>query len=164
MCGADFGGLRMDTVTLYRINCYHAPREELIGESFSLVPWDEDDATMKGEDDGGKDYELPKGYELSAEDGVPVILNPDGRPCSLQGHNGCPLLIDEAKKLAILMERDKKILRQRELAHLTRAQLAERLEVSQALLYQWEHCEVEPDVRTLKRIADILQCEILELI
>ena len=62
----------MDTVTLYRINCYHAPREELIGESFSLVPWDEDDATMKGEDDGGKDYELPKGYELSAEDGVPV--------------------------------------------------------------------------------------------
>ena len=54
MCGADFGGLRMDTVTLYRINCYHAPREELIGESFSLVPWDEDDATMKGEDDGGK--------------------------------------------------------------------------------------------------------------
>ena len=56
----------MDTVTLYRINCYHAPREELIGESFSLVPWDEDDATMKGEDDGGKDYELPKGYELSA--------------------------------------------------------------------------------------------------
>ena len=27
-----------------------------------------------------------------------------------------------------------------------------------------EHCEVEPDVRTLKRIADILQCEILELI
>ena len=63
----------MDTVTLYRINCYHAPREELIGESFSLVPWDEDDATMKGEDDGGKDYELPKGYELSAEDGVPVI-------------------------------------------------------------------------------------------
>ena len=156
MCGADFGGLRMDTVTLYRINCYDAPREELIGESFSLVPWDEDDATMKGEDDGGKDYELPKGYELSAEDGVPVILNPDGQPC--------PLLIDEAKKLAILVERDKKILRQRELAHLTRAQLAERLEVSQALLYQWEHCEVEPDVRTLKRIADILQCEILELI
>ena len=89
----------MDTVTLYRINCYHAPREELIGESFSLVPWDEDDATMKGEDDGGKDYELPKGYELSAEDGVPVILNPDGQPCGLQGHNGCPLLIDEAKKL-----------------------------------------------------------------
>ena len=74
------------------------------------------------------------------------------------------LLIDEAKKLAILVERDKKILRQRELANLTRAQLAERLEVSQALLYQWEHCEVEPDVRTLKRIADILQCEILELI
>ena len=97
----------MDTVTLYRINCYHAPREELIGESFSLVPWDEDDATMKGEDDGGKDYELPKGYELSAEDGVPVILNPDGQPCGLQGHNGCPLLIDEAKKLAILVERDK---------------------------------------------------------
>ncbi|MFR2561824.1 MAG: hypothetical protein ACLS8R_03300 [Anaeromassilibacillus sp.] len=100
------------------------------------MPWDEDDATMKGEDDGGKDYELPKGYELSAEDGVPVILNPDGQPCGLQGHNGCPLLIDEAKKLAILVERDKKILRQRELAHLTRAQLAERLEVSQALLYQ----------------------------
>ena len=62
------------------------------------MPWDEDDATMKGEDDGGKDYELPKGYELSAEDGVPVILNPDGQPCGLQGHNGCPLLIDEAKK------------------------------------------------------------------
>lgn len=154
----------MDTITLYRINCYHAPREEQIGETFSLVPWDEEDVTMKGEDDGGKDYVLPKGYELSARDGVPVILNPDGMPCGVQGHNGCPLLIDESKKLAILVERDKKILRQRERAALTRAQLAERLEVSQEELYRWEHCETEPNVRTLKHIADILQCEILDLI
>ena len=119
---------------------------------------------MKGEDDGGRDYQLPKGYVLSAQDGVPMILNPDGNPCGLQGHNGCPLLIDEAKKLAILVERDKKLIRQRELANLTRAELADRLEISQALLYQWEHCEVEPDVRTWKRIADILQCDILDLI
>ena len=37
----------MDTVTLYRINCYDAPYEELLGETFSLVPWDEQDPTMK---------------------------------------------------------------------------------------------------------------------
>ena len=154
----------MDTVTLYRINCYDAPYEELLGETFSLVPWDEQDPTMKGEDDGGRDYQLPKGYVLSAQDGVPMILNPDGNPCGLQGHNGCPLLIDEAKKLAILVERDNKLIRQRELANLTRAELADRLEISQALLYQCEHCEVEPDVRTWKRIADILQCDILDLI
>ena len=154
----------MDTVTLYRIFCYHAPHEEQEGETFSLVPWTEENATLQCEDDGGKDYVLPEGYGLSAENGIPVILNPDNQPCGLQEHNGFPLLIDIAKKLAILLERDKKILKCREKAGLTRAQLAELLEISQVELYKWEYCEVEPDVRTLKRIADALNCDILELI
>lgn len=154
----------MDTVTIYRINCYDAPVKEELGESFSLVPWGEDDPARDGEDDGGKDYVLPDGYALDAQDGVPVLLNADGSPCGLQVHNGCPLLIDKAKKLAILMEREKKILNKREAAGLTRAQLAELLEVSQEELYRWEHCEEEPTVRTFKRIAEFLQCDILDLI
>lgn len=154
----------MKTITLFRTECFHAEDSALLGVDYALVPWDEEDVCCRGEDDGGKDYVLPEGYELSAQDGVPILLNPDGARCGLQSHNDCPLLVDEQKKLAILLERDLKILRQRERAKLTRAELAERLEVPQAELYQWEHCETEPSVRVLKRIADILECEILELI
>ena len=67
-----------------------------------------------GDDDGGRDYVLPVGYTMDSEDGSPFIRGE--KPCALQNHNGLPVLVDEAKTRAFLLERDRKIARMRELA------------------------------------------------
>lgn len=115
-----------------------------------------------GDDDGGRDYVLPAGYTVDSEDGSPFIRG-EG-PCALQNHNGLPVLVDEAKKRAYLLERDRKIERMREQAGLSRAELAEALGASQMEVYRWETYEVEPGTALLGRIAHVLGCETGDLI
>lgn len=145
-----------EIVTIYRICRYSAPEPEMEGESCSLVPWREESG---GTDDGGRDYVLPEGYAMrGAEDGEPAVFSASGTRCSLMLHNGCPLLIDEETRRAHLLEPVKKLASYRQAAGLTRAELAQRIGVTQAQLYEWENLEQEPTPSTLRRIAEILSC------
>lgn len=150
-----------EVVTIYKINCFAALDPSQEGESCSLLPWDSSSPDCRGEDDGGRDYILPEPYTCGrGTDGFPVVLSEDGRACSLMQHNGVPLLIDEAKRRAWLLEPVKKLATQRELTGMTIAELAERIGVTQQELYRWENLEAEPDGETQERIASILGCEI----
>lgn len=149
-----------EIVTIYKINCFAALDPSQEGVSCSLLPW-MDGPDCRGEDDGGRDYILPEHYGRGATpEGMPAVLSEDGRACSLMLHNDVPLLIDAEKRRAWLLEPVKKLATQRELAGLTREELAGRLGVTQQELYRWENLEAEPDAGTLERIASILGCEI----
>lgn len=112
-----------------------------------------------GRDDGGRDYVLPQGYTVQES----RFTGPAGT-CRLLVHNGLPLLVDEARKLAFLLEKDRKITRQREAAGLSSQQLADAAGVSLLQLYQWEHNETEPGSAALGRLARALGCDVLALL
>ena len=150
-----------EIITVYKIDCFAALDPSKEGESCSLLPWDEGTPDCRGKDDGGRDYVLPDHYTLGVgREGSPAIFSEDGRPCSLMLHNGAPLLIDGGKRMAWLLEPVKKLATQRELAGLTREELARRLGVTQQELFRWENLEIEPAPEVLERIASILGCEI----
>lgn len=151
-----------NNITLYKINCYQASDEKWQGIFYSLLPWNED-PERSFDDDGGREYVLPDGYLLDSEEGNPMIVSADGR-CEIQEYNGQPVLVDPVKKQAILLERVKKIQNRRETAGLTRAELAQLLEISQKELYELENCEREASTRLLSRIAKLLSCDIMDLI
>lgn len=150
-----------EIVTIYKIKCFAAPDPEREGESCSLLPWSGGGPDCKGEDDGGREYILPKGYTQGhSQEGSPAVFDRAGKPCGLTLHNGCPLLVDPERRMAYLLEPVKKMATYRHLAGLTRAELADRLGVSQKEVYEWENLEKEPDAATLERIAEILGCEV----
>lgn len=155
----------MRRITIFKHICYSAPSPVEVGEFFSLLPWDEQDPLRQGEDDGGKEYLLPDNYQAIENDfGELVLADAEGNRCELDSYVDRPLLVDHKTRRAYLLERDKKIIRMREDAGLTRAELAQRLGIEQALLYQWEHYETEPTVKDYARIAKQLGCDILDLI
>lgn len=152
-----------EIVTIYRINCFASPEPGLEGESCSLLPWKEIPG-RHGCDDGGRDYILPEHYaEGIAPGGEPAILSEEGVPCGLLLHNDRPLLIDETKRRAWLLEPVKKIATYRSLAGMTLPELAERLSVEPNRLYEWENHEREPEPETLAKIAEILGCDAAQL-
>ncbi|MCH4239148.1 MAG: helix-turn-helix domain-containing protein [Oscillospiraceae bacterium] len=112
-----------------------------------------------GDDDGGRDYVLPKNYEWKA-DGI----YRSEHLCELGMHNGAPLLIDTEKKLAFLLEQEKKMEQMRTLADMTRQQLADAVGLTQYDIYQFENHEVEPGSAILGKIAEVLGCETVDLI
>jgi DNA-binding XRE family transcriptional regulator len=154
-----------EIVTIYKINCYSSLNPSCEGESVSLLPWDASDPTSRGSDDGGRDYVLPKQYRLASDaNGCPVIQRDDGTVCELMLHNGCPLLIDEEKHMAHLLERYKKLEIYRTAAGMTREELAQRLGVTQQELYTWENYEKSPTAEQAKQIAEILGCDASEIL
>ena len=154
-----------ETVRIYKITCYDSPSPEQIGESCSLCPWEEDMPGFHGQDDGGTDYVLPKGYFVKTnESGSPAIFCGDGLPCGLILHNGSPILVDSSKKQAILFEPVKKILHMREQAGLSREELAECLGVSVKELFEWENREKNPEKPILERMAVFLKCNLSDLV
>ncbi len=54
----------MKTVRIYRQTCTNSYMMSEQGECFDLQPWGDDTDVIKGYDDGGKDYQLPEGYEV----------------------------------------------------------------------------------------------------
>lgn len=153
-----------EIVTIYTITCYSAENPEEEGTSCSLLPWDGRIPGRRGQDDGGREYVLPDGYSLGAEeeDLSPSILGQQG-PCSLLLHDGRPLLIDEQKRQAFLLEPLKRIATYRAACGMTREELAQRLEVSQKELFEWENLEKQPEPSVLERIASVLGCKISDL-
>lgn len=153
-----------EIAVIYKIRCYAALDPTQEGESCSLMPWNEAPG-CRGNDDGGKEYVLPEGYTHGEnENGIPVLLNKDGKPCGLILHNDCPMLVDSERRFAFLLEPVKKIATYRELAGLSRAELAEKIGVSQKELFEWENVEKQPDKHTLGKIAAALNCKMSDLI
>ena len=150
----------MEKVTLYKIIRYAAPGKEE-EQSYSLTPWE---LGEEGEDDGGRGYLLPEGYALAERDGIPVVVDRDGVSCGIQTYNGLPVLVDLTKKQAILLEIEKKLLKHREAAGLTRAELASYLGITQKELYEIENGEKEATTGFFRRAAEFLGCDWLELI
>ena len=74
----------MELITIYKISCYQADEENLLGDSFSLSPWDDSRSGFDGEDDGGREYVLPQGYSFVLDEGVPLIVNEQRFSCALQ--------------------------------------------------------------------------------
>lgn len=154
-----------EIVTIYKINCYSSLEPSRMGENVSLLPWDASDPGSQGRDDGGRDYVLPEHYRVgNDEDGCPAIQREDGTVCGLMLHNGCPLLIDEEKRLAHLLERYKKLATYRTAAGMTREELAQRLGVTQQELYAWEHFEKSPTEQQAEQIAAVLGCDTSEIL
>ena len=153
-----------EIVTIYTITCYSAENPEEEGTSCSLLPWDGRIPGRSGQDDGGREYVLPDGYSLGAEedDLTPAVLGQQG-PCALLLHDGRPLLIDEQKRRAFLLESVKKIATYRMACGMTREELAQRLEVPPKDLYEWENLEKKPEPSVLERIASVLGCKITDL-
>lgn len=152
------------TVRIYKICCFDAPDPEQIGESCSLQPWTGDLSGLRGQDDGGTEYELPEGYFIGTDEtGAPAIFSESGVRCGLILHNRQPVLIDEKVRKAILLEPVKRILHMRERAGLSRAELAQELGVSVKELYEWENREKDPDPDILEAIAELLRCDPSEL-
>ncbi|HCR43456.1 MAG TPA: hypothetical protein DIV41_02630 [Ruminococcaceae bacterium] len=152
------------TVTIYKLICTAAPDHSLEGESCSLAPWAERDG-CSGYDDGGREYVLPEGYAPGKdENGRAAIADVSGRKCGLILHNGCPIVVDRGKKLAVLLEPAKKIMRAREARGLERSRLADILGVTQKELFEWENAEKRPDEGTLRAIAEALGCKPADLI
>lgn len=154
-----------ETVRIFKIICYDSPDPEQVGESCSLLPWDGDMPGLRGQDDGGTEYVLPQGYSVKAdESGVPAVFAGGNLRCGLLLHNGRPILVDSAKQQAVLLEPVKKILLMRESAGLSRGELAELLGVSVKELYEWENREKDPERPVLERIANLLECNLSDLI
>ena len=139
----------MDTVTLYLYD-----KQEDGEPVFSLSP------DPNGEDDGGRSYKVPEHYFYRGG----KLVTPAGDPCAVQAHNGQPLLVDTTNGRAYLMELEPKITRMREKCGFSQEAFAEALGVSQLTLYRWEHNEEEPHSATLSRMAQILRCDVLDLI
>ena len=153
-----------EILTVYKWNCFASDDPSEVGESCSLLPWRSGFSGRRGQDDGGRDYVLPAGYTVGTSDDLePAVVGSDG-PCEIQLHNGLPMLVDREKRRAFLLEPVKKIATWRELCGITRAELAERLEVSQTELFEWENLEKQPDSDTLERIASALGCSAADLI
>lgn len=147
-----------EIITVYKTECYEARDPEKEGENCSLLPWRDADG-MRGADDGGRDYVLPASYtQKTDEAGEPAVLSEQGNHCRVMLHNGVPLLVDEERGLAFLLEPVKKMASLREASGLTRGELADRLGVTQKELFEWENLEKKPDPAMLARIADILGC------
>ena len=153
-----------EIVTIYTITCYSAENPDEEGTSCSLYPWDGRIPGRSGQDDGGREYVLPDGYTLGAEEDnlAPTVLGKQG-PCALLLHDGRPLLIDEQKRRAFLLEPVKKIATYRTACGITREELAQRLAVSPKDLYEWENLEKKPEPSVLERIASVLGCKITDL-
>jgi len=92
-------------IKIYKINvdqAYVASSEQ--GTHYSLRPWGKNTPYYQGDDDGGRDYVLPPGYELSTTQyGEPAIYDSTGAYCDIVVHNsGRPQLSTAGKEMPVL--------------------------------------------------------------
>jgi len=85
----------MQTVIIFRCECFSAKFPSQLGKFFSLVPWSGNTPDKTGRDDGGHEYYLPDVYKLNKEfDYFPVIFNSNLTICNLYYLNSNPFLWD----------------------------------------------------------------------
>lgn len=82
---------KQNTVTIYHTTCYKGYSVYDQGSAFSLKPRGKDTTSYKGYDDGGKEYILPEGYEITKNiHDERMIFGPDGKGCELMDCDGLP--------------------------------------------------------------------------
>ena len=85
------------TVKIYEITCYQGVFAGEEGTRYSLEPWEENTDRIKGEDDGGKLYELPDGYKVGEDiTGVKHIYSAKNLtyPCNITKVKNTMTIID----------------------------------------------------------------------
>jgi len=84
----------MEKVTLYKVTitkAYVASKE--LGTHFSLSPWGNDTDHYEGYDDGGKQYEMPKGFCIAeSNSGSLDFYGPDGNHYALSTVGNHPMI------------------------------------------------------------------------
>lgn len=81
----------MTTAKIYRVKTDKAYYAMDCGWSWSLEPGKCSEYQEQW-DDGGRDYELPEGYEVVDNYGQPFIYGPDGFPCEIYTHGKSPMI------------------------------------------------------------------------
>lgn len=91
-----------NTVTLYKITITRSIMMSDLGCGYSLRPWGNNTDMIEGHDDGGEQYVLPQGFEVSSTIGgevavfrgsqhCPLVCHPSGRP-QIVSHPDSPVL------------------------------------------------------------------------
>ena len=95
----------MKNVKIYKIYIEQSYEISTDRSAYSLSPWGENTAYYKGDDDGGRDYILPDGYEvaLNANDDL-TIFNAKAKGCDLIKYNGKPAIEDTDSDYPIVLE------------------------------------------------------------
>ena len=84
----------MTTVKLYQITVTKSYMMDEQGTGFSLKPWGDNTIHYEGYDDGGKEYQLPEGYELSETTfGEVAIFDSKGEYCKIVTVGNKPELV-----------------------------------------------------------------------
>ena len=84
----------MTTVKIYKITREQTYMADEQGEGYSLEQWGNDTLYYKGYDDGGKEYQLPEGYEVAKTvSGDLAIYDASGNYCDLFTQNGKPAIV-----------------------------------------------------------------------
>ena len=84
----------MQRVKLYQITITKSYMMSEQGTGFSLEPWGNNTDYYEGYDDGGKDYQLPEGYELSkTTSGEAAIFDNEGEYCDIVTVSNKPTLV-----------------------------------------------------------------------
>jgi len=75
----------MEKVKIYKVNCSKAFMASLeLGTRYSLEPWGKNTPYYEGEDDGGREYLLPEGFEVTNQkDNGPLAIYHEGEYCPL---------------------------------------------------------------------------------
>jgi hypothetical protein len=84
-----------NTVKIYQLFIENSYEMVVDKTPFSLYPYGKQTLYYKGQDDGGKDYILPDGYEVAiGNDEQPHIYNDKGQYCELHKYNDLPAIFD----------------------------------------------------------------------
>ena len=77
-----------------------------VGKGYSLEPYTSGSGYYTGDDDGGKEYQLPEGYSVTqTEYSGEAIFDADSSHCSIMVHSsGRPQLVSSGQKMPVLSE------------------------------------------------------------
>lgn len=91
----------MTKVKIYKVTCTKAFMMDEQSEGFSLAPWGNNTEYYEGFDDGGKDYDLPDGFELAETiDGTLAIYKGKDHYDLAKWHNS-PMLTDGSNNIIL---------------------------------------------------------------
>ena len=84
----------MNTVKLYQVTTTKTHQTSEKEVSYSLYPWIGNNRDYEGTDDGGKDYVLPDGFEVSdTTTGERQIFDAKGEYCGITNKHNSPCLL-----------------------------------------------------------------------
>ena len=97
----------MNTVKLYRVTTTKIHQISEQGVSYSLYPWSGNNRDYEGSDDGGKDFVLPDGFQVSdSTTGERQIYDAKGEPCGITNKSNYPCLLTSDGDIVLKTAKD----------------------------------------------------------